>query len=284
MEHLFVVPQVFFQPDWRSAWPTAANDCGGSAGCDVHGNTCLCDTAVQTSAVFTGELPSAAEMLSQLHIGATTPDTYDAGTYTLSAQWSTAEVEVWTLADGALDVDTIFKITSSGETVWRANVETLVNIDGGFVFRSPVQFSLLHNPTTASASQETEAVIDEAFKHENTAPFFSKALIQRLVSSNPSPRYVRAVALAFRTGTYSQFGSGEYGDLEAVIAAIFLDREARSETLDADVSHGIMREPIVKLMSVLRSLEYRSPQRRPVYLHRLIDVLGQEAFRSPSVS
>ena len=69
------------------------------------------------------------------------------------------------------------------------------------------------------AAAETQALIDMCFEHPNAAPFFAKLMIQRLVSSNPSPRYVKAVVEAFRSGTYGSFGSGAYGDIGATVAA-----------------------------------------------------------------
>ena len=82
------------------------------------------------------------------------------------------------------------------------------------------------------AEFETDAVLDHYFYHDNTAPFLALRFIQRLVSSNPSPRYVESVASSFRSGSFkvgsTTFGSGKYGDLEAFFAAIYLDREART--------------------------------------------------------
>jgi len=66
-------------------------------------------------------------------------------------------------------------------------------------------------------------------------PGFRYRLIQRLVSSNPSPRYVAAVATAFIAGAYGgKTYSGEHGDLGAAVAAILLDPEARAAVLDLD--------------------------------------------------
>ena len=55
----------------------------------------------------------------------------------------------------------------------------------------------------ASAYAETEALLDHLFEHDNTAPFVAYRMIQRLVGSNPTPRYVKAAATAFQTGTYA---------------------------------------------------------------------------------
>ena len=51
-----------------------------------------------------------------------------------------------------------------------------------------------------------------------------KQLIQRLVTSNPSPAYVGRVSAVFANN-----GSGVRGDLKAVVRAILLDTEARSD-------------------------------------------------------
>ena len=48
-------------------------------------------------------------------------------------------------------------------------------------------------------------------------------LIQRFGISNPSPRFIERVATAYSTGLYGQIGSGKYGDLGALAAAILLD-------------------------------------------------------------
>ena len=68
------------------------------------------------------------------------------------------------------------------------------------------------------------------------------------VSSNPSPRYVGVVARAFKQGAYGGTTYGaHYGDFGATFAAILLDREARSVTLDMDPIHGQLREPLLKV-------------------------------------
>lgn len=121
--------------------------------------------------------------------------------------------------------------------------------------------------------------MDHYFYHDNTAPFLAMRLIQRLSISNPSPRYISIVAAAFKEGLYRSdngqtFGAGIYGDMAATFASIYLDREARSVVLDADPSHGGLREPILKLVAVMRSMELQSYH--PVtYLRRVKTNIGQ---------
>jgi cullin-associated NEDD8-dissociated protein 1 len=145
----------------------------------------------------------------------------------------------------------------------------------------------------SDAQYETEAVLDQVMYHNNTAPFLSIRLIQRLGISNPSPRYVQSVSSAFISGSYTtvgfndsvSFGTGQYGDLSATIAAILLDRESRSAVLDADFSHGSIREPLVKVIATMRSLEYTHSDTSIEYLSlfELESKIGQMAHHSPSV-
>lgn len=59
------------------------------------------------------------------------------------------------------------------------------------------------------------------FNHPNVPPFVSSALIKLLVTSNPTPGYVKRIATVFLNN-----GNGIRGDLSAVVKAILLDREA----------------------------------------------------------
>jgi len=108
------------------------------------------------------------------------------------------------------------------------------------------------------------------------------------VTSNPSPRYVKAVASAFRSGTYSfaglSFGTGDYGDLAATMAAVILDREALSVSVDADPSSGFVREPLLRVTSLLRSMEFSPIPTQPVVrLYNLETVIGQMSHEFTSV-
>lgn len=88
-----------------------------------------------------------------------------------------------------------------------------------------------------------------------------KRLIQRCGFSNPSPDFYLQVVEAFTSGSFeseqTNFGSGNYGDLAATFASIFLNAESRSTVLDQDSSFGSIREPLLKYISVMRSMEYK---------------------------
>lgn len=69
------------------------------------------------------------------------------------------------------------------------------------------------------------------------------------------------------------------------IAAVLLDTEARSVSLDADPSHGHIREPILKLTGFLRAMEtkYYAPLSAAGFSTGLEKNIGQSPHKSPSV-
>lgn len=137
-------------------------------------------------------------------------------------------------------------------------------------------------PANRTAQQAVEGVVDSLMAHPNTAPFISKQLIQFLVSSNPSYAYIGRVANAFRTGRFAEFGSGRSGDLQATIAAILLDPEARAKQVATTATSGKMREPIVMMVNAVRALNgYTDGERMGLYGYG--SSLSQPAFNSPSV-
>ena len=75
--------------------------------------------------------------------------------------------------------------------------------------------SFLGTSTSGGGDAAVKAALDTIFAHENIAPFLSKQLIQRLVTSNPSAGYVGRVSAAFADN-----GKGVRGDMQAVIRAI----------------------------------------------------------------
>ena len=102
-------------------------------------------------------------------------------------------------------------------------------------------------------------------------------MIQRFGISNPSPQFIERVSTAYSTGSYAgsngqQYGSGKYGDMGALVSAIILDDESRKVALDADQSHGHLREPLVKLIHTFRSMGLSFNQ--PLFLPSLIDQQG----------
>ncbi len=103
--------------------------------------------------------------------------------------------------------------------------------------------------TSANPAASLKVALDTLAAHPNTAPFISRQLIQRLVSSNPSPAYVKSVAAVFADN-----GSGVRGDLKAVVKAILTHPEARLRSNTA----GKLREPVLRLSAYLRAYPHTS--------------------------
>lgn len=109
-------------------------------------------------------------------------------------------------------------------------------------------------PSGTSATQSLTMALDTVFNHPNLPPFLAKQMIQRLVSSNPSPSYVNRVANAFINN-----GASVRGDLKAVIKAILMDPEARDMTLITQSPFaGKIREPIVRFLNWARAFNAQS--------------------------
>ena len=109
------------------------------------------------------------------------------------------------------------------------------------------------NTGTATMADVT-AAIDNLFNHQNVGPFIAYRLIQRLVTSNPSPAYVGRVAAAFANN-----GSGVRGDMKAVIKAILLDPEARDPAMMSQPTWGKLREPFLRCVNLARAFNATAP-------------------------
>jgi uncharacterized protein (DUF1800 family) len=132
-------------------------------------------------------------------------------------------------------------------------------------------------PAGQGGVADLRAALDGLFEHPNTGPFISRRLIQRLVTSNPSPNYVYRVAKKFDDN-----GSGVRGDLGAVVRAILTDYEARSSEVAAITSYGKMQEPLLRMTSLYRVAPATSGDTRidPSNLNR---DFGQQVLNSPTV-
>ena len=128
---------------------------------------------------------------------------------------------------------------------------------------------------------DIQLALDNLFNHDNVGPFFGKFLIQRLVSSNPSPGYVKRVAEAFN-------GDGPFGtvrgDMKAVIKAILLDEEARSCSAADDDTYGMLREPFVRYMQLANAFDlYTDSGNHRNAMYEAVFQLQQKPFAAPSV-
>jgi uncharacterized protein (DUF1800 family) len=127
-----------------------------------------------------------------------------------------------------------------------------------------------------SAQQDLTQALDNIFNHPNVGPFIGKQLIQRLVTSNPTPQYVARVATVFNNN-----GMGVRGDLKAVVQAILLDPEAR-QTVGVMGYSGKIREPLLRTTHLWRALKAYT-NNDTLYTWSLDDNYGQTPLGSGSV-
>ncbi len=106
-------------------------------------------------------------------------------------------------------------------------------------------------PAGTKGAASLDIAIDTLFNHPNVGPFIGRQLIQRLVTSNPSPGYVARVARKFNDN-----GKGVRGDMKAVIDQILRDPEARSpRNITAPAANwGKVREPVLRMTAAARLL------------------------------
>lgn len=135
-------------------------------------------------------------------------------------------------------------------------------------------------PPGTGPEQSLRMALDTLFNHPNVGPFFGKQMIQRLVTSNPSPAYVQRVAQ-----TFDNNGRSVRGDLAAVFRAILLDPEALSQAGLNDMRFGKLREPAVRFIQFARTFGLSANGALGV-TRNLSDSstsIGQVPLRSPSV-
>ena len=102
-----------------------------------------------------------------------------------------------------------------------------------------------------SPASDLAFALDNIYNHPNVGPFIARQLIQRLVTSNPSPAYVQRVAAVFDTNRASA------NQLREVARAILLDPEARYGQWSAPDTYGKLREPLLALTHFWRAMDAR---------------------------
>ena len=135
-------------------------------------------------------------------------------------------------------------------------------------------------PANEGGAADLNLLLNTLFNHANTGPFLSRELIQRLVSSNPSPGYIYRVSQVFAND-----GTGTRGNLAAVVKAILLDPEARLGTYASDSGFGKLKEPLLRQTAIYRAFN-ATPTDGRFGIGALFtpdQSLGQAALRAPTV-
>ena len=282
-------PKTFFRVEWQGDYTEILSGCDSIQSCrSLPDGRCGCLVSVADTRAFESIPASHEELLSTLSIGAFELDS--------SPDQIVNGIAVHGLGSGGtLTADTVFEVFDvNGVRHFLKNTQSTVTVNGMSIgFRNMPHFINLSDEEPRDAQYESNAALDHYLYHPNTAPFLAIRFAQRFGISNPSPRYVETIASAFQSGVYEfadagstiTYGSGIYGDLGATIAAVLLDREARAVILDADLSHGALKEPLLKVLGLMRSLGLELEENEPwIELGlRFGDQIGQMAHQIPNV-
>lgn len=284
----------FFKVAWTTQHenlPTDSSQCDAVLNCYSTNDGCICDTSVTTSLVFesASDAISPENLYNSLHVGVFRPEMYGHDEIHSLGSCNIDGIEVLSFSSedscSSFSINTIFGfVDHQGVQRYLKNIISTVNILGlGESFRNVPHFISMVDQDLRDMHYETDAVIDHFIHHPSHAPFLATRMIQRFGISNPSPGFVERVATSYINGVCEGVGSGEYGDLSALVTAILLDRESRSTTLDADPSHGQLREPMLKVTSLYRSMEVTFSSPESWIQHQYAAGIGQDPYGSPSV-
>ena len=150
----------------------------------------------------------------------------------------------------------------------------MLAVDANHEFGSKVLLSSVVAPPGMAMADDLEFAHANIVNHPNVGPFIGKQLIQKLVTSDPSPAYVARVS-----AVWANNGMGQRGDLRAVVRAILTDPEARGAR-KIDPGYGKLVEPVLFMTSLARAANAKSDG---VTFRANSSALGQFVFYSPSV-
>ncbi len=174
--------------------------------------------------------------------------------------------------------------TAPGATAKKNNPEyffgQMFAVESNHDTTSKAIFGNVTIPAGQTAEQDLDSLLDALMAQPSMAPFVSQQLIQHLVTSNPSPQYIARISSVFEND-----GNGVKGNLQAVIAAILTDPEARAgdnatATL-TNATFGHLREPVLFLPNLLRGLNATLTANSAIYSDSAD--LGENLFNAPSV-
>jgi uncharacterized protein (DUF1800 family) len=205
------------------------------------------------------------------------------------------------VVEGYSHVFTGWREDATGVIIPTMTATGVVNVDSKYnkpMVVTPSQHSttaklLLNNATIPSTTSQTAAIanaeldaaLNNIFNHPNVGPFICRQLIQRMVTSNPSPAYVYRVAHVFdgyRGSDPDGAPSAPRGDMQAVIRAILTDYEARTTDLVNNPGYGHLREPVLRVSAVIRAFHPTSTSGL-FKIARTDNELGQTPYRATTV-
>ena len=165
-------------------------------------------------------------------------------------------------------------------------------IEDRFHSTGPKSFLETTIPAGTSGPDSVDMALDHIMAQPTMGPFLARQLIQRFVTSAPSPAYVGRVASAFDRGRFQlpnavSVGQGRRGDLAATLAAVLFDPEARDvDAARASQTFGKVREPVLRVAHWARAFDINGDLAE--YAFEFYDTrssrdLGQHPYQAPSV-
>ena len=210
-------------------------------------------------------------------------------------------LQLFTIGVNELNIDGSFKLDSNGLAIPSYNqktIEEFAKVFTGWSFANldwdgylghgdhtkpliayeeyhDISSKTLLNGKVTSANQtaleDLKSALDNLFEHPNIAPFISKQLIKRLVTSNPSSAYVSRVAEKFNDN-----GNGIKGDMKAVISAVLLDEEALADSKPDNF--GKLREPMLRMTHLWRVFKMQAMLRIGHYWEGAAKTCGKGTY------
>lgn len=140
---------------------------------------------------------------------------------------------------------------------------------------SKLLFETVTLPAGQTITKDRDMALDAIFNHPNVPPFISHLLIQQLVTSNPSPEYIRRISRIFEDD-----GTGTRGNMAAVVRAILLDPEARAGDTTPSSEDGFLQSPLKFQLFAMNALQDLGSDDQVLYTAR---TLGEAWWDSPTV-
>ena len=191
----------------------------------------------------------ARELLQLFSIGLVQLN--DDGTPKLDESGQTIPTYDQTNIEGFAHLFTGWHFANADDFRWPSDTDYVSPMKPWPEYHDSGEKKLLNGFVTAAnqtPEQDLKQGLDNVFYHPNVGPFISKQLIQRLVTSNPSPDYVRDVAAVFNNNA-----AGERGSLASTVKAILMHREARLGHLDNPDTYGKIKEPLLRVTQLWRA-------------------------------
>lgn len=186
----------------------------------------------------------------------------------------------WDQSFNGYDVGFEDGINKTYKTIPFVDMTRPMKVDEAFHDRGPKRLLNGHIQLPGGQGAETEirTVVDRLVAHPSTAPYIAQRLITQLVTSNPTPAYVRAVAQKF----------GKRGDLAATVREILtypLRNTPEKVSIDGKRNRAAkLRSPVLRVTQLLRAFNVRNQSNRLwITGEDIAEVLKQHPMSSPTV-